>query len=135
MRVVLDTNVLVSALVYGGNPREILQTAIAGIIDLSVSESIIQELQDVLRRPQFGLTAQYVQNAVSEITAIAEWETPGKHHSIVAEDPADDLVLDCGVAADADYLVTGDRHLLRIGSLGRMRIVTPQELIGILGRS
>jgi putative PIN family toxin of toxin-antitoxin system len=134
VRVVLDTNVVVSALVYGGNPRQILQAAIAGTIDVPVSESLIQELQEVLRRPQFGLSAQYVRNAIAELTTIAQWETPDQHHHVVEEDPADDLVLDCAVAAEADYLVTGDKHLLRLGRLGRVEIVTLQDFVGILGK-
>lgn len=50
------------------------------------------------------------------------------------EDPADDRVLDCAVAAEADYLITGDMHLLHLRNLGGVKVVTPQDLIGILGK-
>ncbi len=132
MRVVLDTNVVISALVYGGNPRKVLEAVISGTIQMSVSEALIQEVQEVLRRPQFGLSLQFVHNAVAELSSLAEWVAPTKHHRLVEEDPSDNLVLDCAVAAEADYLVTGDSHLLRLQKCGEVRIVTPQEHVEVL---
>lgn len=134
IRVVLDTNILISALVYGGNPRKVLEAVISGTIQMSVSEALIQETQEVLQRPQFGLSIQFVQNTVAELTSLAEWVAPKKHHQLIKEDPSDNLVLDCAVAAEADYLVTGDSHLLRLQKCGEVRIVTPQELVAVLER-
>jgi putative PIN family toxin of toxin-antitoxin system len=131
-RVVLDTNVLISAVVYGGNPRKILEAVISGTIQMSISEAIIQEVQEVLQRPQFGLSIQFVHNTVAELTSLAEWVTPRKHHQLIKEDPSDNLVLDCAVAADADYLVTGDSHLLRLQKCDEVRILTPQALVELL---
>jgi putative PIN family toxin of toxin-antitoxin system len=134
-KVVLDTNVLISAVLFGGNPRSILEAALSGAIEISVSESIIQEFQTVLSRPRFGLTAQFVQNVVAELTALAEWVTPDKHHQVVTEDLSDNLVLDCAIAAGAQYLVTGDAHLLQIQSYQEVTIITPQDLLQILQRT
>lgn len=130
----LDTNVLISAIMYGGNPRKVLESVISGSIQISVSEDLIQELQDVLQRPQFGLSIQFVHNTVAELTALAEWVAPKKHHHLVEEDPSDNLVLDCAVEAEADYLVTGDSHLLRLQKCGKVRIVTPQDILEVLQR-
>ena len=132
LRVVLDTNVLVSAVVYGGNPRRVLQAAISGAVDISVSEAIIKEFQEVLQRPQFGLSVQFVHNTIAELTSIAEWVVPTKHHHLVDDDPSDDLVLDCAVAAEADYLVTGDDHLLRLKKFGNVKIVNSQAFVEVL---
>jgi putative PIN family toxin of toxin-antitoxin system len=132
LKVVLDTNVLVSAVVYGGNPRKVLQAAISGAVDLSVSETIIKELQQVLQRPRFGLSVQFIQNTIAELTSIAEWVVPTKHHQLVDEDPSDNFVLDCAVAAEADYLVTGDDHLIRLKACGSVRIVNSQQFVEIL---
>jgi putative PIN family toxin of toxin-antitoxin system len=132
MRVVLDTNVLISAVVYGGIPREILQAAIAGTITLSISDALIQELQGVLQRPQFSLSIHFVQNTVAELTAVADWVMPQKHHSVIETDPSDNLVIDCAIAAEADYLVTGDNHLLRLGRYGNVQIITPQNFVSML---
>ncbi len=131
-KVVLDTNVLISAIVYGGNPRAILEAALAGTIELAISPPIMEEFQGVLGRPQFGLTPQFVHSTVAELAALAEWVTPQKHLQLVQEDPSDNLILDCAVAAEAEYLVTGDDHLLKLKACGAVRIVSPQEFVEIL---
>jgi len=131
--VVLDTNVIVSAIIYGGNPQDILQAAVLKRIDVFISESLVAELQDVFQRPQFGLSIQFVQNAIAEFTTVAEWVVPQKHHDLIKDDPADNLILDCAVAAEADYLVTGDKQLLRLGKCGKVIIVNPQDLVSLLG--
>jgi putative PIN family toxin of toxin-antitoxin system len=132
LKVVLDTNVLVSAIVYGGNPRKVLQAAISGAVEISVSEAIIKELQDVLQRPKFSLSVQFVHNTIAEMTSIAEWVVPTKHHHLVNDDPSDNLVLDCAVAAEADYLVTGDDHLLQLKKCGSVKIVNSQQFVEVL---
>lgn len=134
LRVVLDTNVLVSAIVYGGKPRRVLQAAISGAVDLSVLDAIIKELQDVLQRPQFGLSVQFVHNTIAELTSIAEWVVPTKHHQLVDDDPSDNLMLDCAVASEADYLVSGDEHLLRLKKCGRVKIVNSQQFVEVLAQ-
>ena len=131
-RVVLDTNVLISAVLYGGNPRTILEAALSGAIEVAVSEAIVQEFQAVLLRQRFGLSVQFVHNVVAELTSLAEWVTPEQHHQVVTEDPSDNLVLDCAVAANAQYLVTGDAHLLRLQSFQGVAIITPQHFIEVL---
>ncbi len=132
-KVVLDTNVLISAIVFGGNPREILQIAVAGGIGLVISEDIFAEFQAVLARPQFGLTSQLVHGAAAELASLAEWVTPLVHMELVKDDPADNLILDCAVAAGADYLISGDSHLLKLGTCGKVQIVSPQEFLKAFG--
>ena len=134
MRVVLDTNVWISAVVYGGHPQEIVQAATAGMIDVFVSEALMEELQAVLRRPQFGLRLQFVQNTIAELGALVHWVVPEKHHQLVDEDPSDNVVIDCAVSAEADYIVTGDKHLLRLGKCGATHIVTPEAFTNSLSR-
>jgi putative PIN family toxin of toxin-antitoxin system len=129
MRVVLDTNVLVSAFVYGGNPRRIVELVVSGEVEMSISEPLVQELQDVLLREQFDLNPQLVRTALAELSAIAQSIVPQKHHTLIKEDPSDNLVLDCAVEAGAEYIVTGDRHLLRLKKCGKVRIVNPQQFV------
>jgi hypothetical protein len=129
MRVVLDTNVLVSAFVYGGNPRRIVELVVSGELEMSLSEPLLQELQDVLLRAQFDMNPQLVRTVLSEISAMAQSVVPRKHHSLIKEDPSDNLVLDCAVEAGADYIVSGDRHLLRLKKCGKAKIVNPQQFL------
>jgi hypothetical protein len=132
LKVVLDTNVLLSAILFGGKPRQILEAAFEGSIRTFVSQAMINELQSVLDRPKFGFTSQISQSIVSEIASIAEWIEPTRHHAIVKEDPADNDILDCAIEAKADYLVTGDNHLLRQVECSGVEIVNPDKFLGIL---
>jgi putative PIN family toxin of toxin-antitoxin system len=119
MRVVLGTNVVLSAVLFGGKPRQIVEYALAGTIRLFMSGPLIAELQGVLQRPKFGFAPQIVQSIVSELTSIAEWVVPQKHFRLVRDDPADNHVTDCAIAAEAEYLVTGDKHLLQLVKAAR----------------
>ena len=131
MRLVLDTNVLVSAFVYGGNPRRIVQLVVSGEVEMSISEPLVHELQNVLLREQFDLNPQLVRTALAELNAIAQWVVPKKHHTLIEEDPSDNLVLDCAVEAGADYIVSGDRHLLRLKRCGSVKIISSQQFLSL----
>ncbi len=135
MRVVLDTNVVVSAILFGGKPQEILKAAVAGDLRLCISEAMVTELQGVLQRPKFGFKAQIIQSVISELTLLAEWITPTKHFNFVKADPADNQVIDCAVEASADYIISGDKHLLQQGKCGKVEIANPDAFIKILARS
>jgi len=132
MRIVLDTNVVVSAILFGGKPQEILEAALAGDFRLCISEPMVVELQGVLQRPKFEFNRQIVQSIVSEITLLAEWVTPTKHFELVEDDPADNDVIDCAVEANADFLISGDRHLLQLGTCVNIQIVSPDSFFNIL---
>jgi putative PIN family toxin of toxin-antitoxin system len=131
MRVVLDTNVLVSAFIYGGNPRRIVELVVSGELEMSISDPLVQELQEVLLRQQFDLSPQLVRTAIAEIGSVAELVVPRKHHAVIEADPDDNHVLDCAVEAGADYIVTGDGHLLRLKKFGKAKIVNPQQFLSL----
>jgi putative PIN family toxin of toxin-antitoxin system len=134
MTVVLDTNVVLSAILFGGKPRQVLEAALSGTVRLFVSEPIIAELQRVLQRPKFGISAQFIQTVVSEFTAIAEWVEPTEHFEVVVDDPTDNQFIDCAVAAKVDYIVTGDNHLLKLGQYGKIKIVNADSFTTILSK-
>lgn len=134
MIVVLDTNVVLSAVLFGGKPRRVLESAVGGTIQLSVSEPILAELKTVLQRPKFGLSAQFVQTVISEVAGIAEWVEPVEHFEIVTDDPTDNWFIDCAVAAKADYLISGDNHLLKLGRCGKTKIVNVDDFLAVLSK-
>jgi putative PIN family toxin of toxin-antitoxin system len=133
-KVVLDTNVVLSAILFGGKPRQILEAAIGGTIKICISGQTIAELERVLHRPRFGFNSQMVQTIISEITAIAEWVEPHIHRQLVVNDPGDNMFLDCAIEGKVDYLVSGDHHLLSIGNCKGMQIINPDGFIEILAR-
>ena len=132
MTVVIGTNVVLSAILFGGKPKQVLQMALSGNIQLAISESLVKELQGVLKRPQVELSAQLVQTIVSEYASIANWIEPSEHFNVVVDDPSDNYFIDCAVAAKAGYLITGDRHLLKLGTFKMVKIVNVDAFIDIL---
>jgi putative PIN family toxin of toxin-antitoxin system len=114
-RVVADTNVLVSALQFGGRPKQLLDLAVDGHIDLAISEAIVQETLRVLR-DKFQRTTEELAETSRQLRIVGRMVTPTKSIKAVAADPSDDRILECAVAATAEIIVSGDKHLLDLGS-------------------
>ena len=125
MRILLDTNVLVSALLFGGLPRVLLRTAVRGALTFVTSPALLDELEDVLVG-KFGFGRVVSRLTRAEIEALADLVEPDELHR-VSRDPDDDEVLAAAVAGRADVIVTGDRDLLALGVHQGIRILTPRE--------
>jgi uncharacterized protein len=97
-RVVADANVLVSAVQFGGKPKQLLDLAVDGHIDLALSEAILQETLRVLRN-KFHRTPDEVEESDKQLRVIARVVTPTETIKAVAADPSDDRILECAVAA------------------------------------
>jgi putative PIN family toxin of toxin-antitoxin system len=125
LRVVLDTNVLVSALAYPGSiPGRILNAWHEGELDLVLSRYILDEMVRVLPRlPRIPLTPAEIRDLADSFLFVAEIVEPSTTPDETLRDPADQLVLGTLRAAQADYLITGDNDLLALGK--RYPIVTP----------
>jgi uncharacterized protein len=120
-RVVADSNILISALLRGGNPLERLELARTGQIELTVSDDILKETSPVLR-DKFGVLYADVAEYLQQITDFAIYVTPTEKLDAVPGDATDNKVLEAGDAANADTVVTGDAHLLSLGAFGGIRI-------------
>ncbi|GAB6061381.1 putative toxin-antitoxin system toxin component, PIN family [Deferrisoma palaeochoriense] len=128
-RIVCDTNVLVSAVLFGGPPREVLKEVISGAVVGAVSLAICREVEEVLQRPKFGLTGDQVAEILDAIRETFHLVSPKEAVEAVAEDPDDNRILEAALAAGAQVVVTGDRHLLRLGAYRGIRIVSPQAFL------
>jgi uncharacterized protein len=119
--VTADTNVYVSALAFGGKPLQILEIAAQGLIRLSISDAILQETIRVL-----GGKFRWEEAALREVDAllrsIAEVVAPTQAVDVVKSDPPDNRVLECAAEAKSDYIVSGDRDLLKLGHFGHTPI-------------
>jgi putative PIN family toxin of toxin-antitoxin system len=129
LRVVLDTNVLISAILFGGKPRQILEKAIRGEIRLSISEPILEELSGVLRRSKFDYSPEMIQFILTELTGIADFVNPSEAIDIVLEDPDDNRILECAVEAEANYIITGDFHLLKLSRYRNIEVLNGIEFL------
>jgi uncharacterized protein len=109
VRVVLDTNVVVSAhLNSEGYERSVLDLALSGKLRMFVSEAVLREYESVLRRPKFRLKSLHVSRSLRLLRAEAKMVAPYSQVS-VARDAGDNRFLECAEAAKADYLVTGNQ--------------------------
>jgi putative PIN family toxin of toxin-antitoxin system len=110
IRVVLDTNVVVSAhLNDQGYERHVLDLALTGRIGLVISEHIFAEYEGVLRRPKFAIAPKQIATSLRLLRAAARVVSPSRTVT-VARDPDDNCFLECAEAGRADYLVTGNRR-------------------------
>lgn len=139
MRVVLDTNIVVSALIWGGVPHRLLQAAVAGDILLFTSAVLLDELRDVLGREHLASRLIHKRSSVDEAIhrygELAIVVSPEATPRIVPNDPDDDHVIACAVAAGAHLLVSGDRHLLRLEAFDGIAIVTVGQALALIDRT
>ena len=134
MRVVLDTNVIISGLNFPGNERMALELALRGRFELFLSWFILGEVSGVLTR-KFGWDQERAVRAISTLQNAATIVEPPRLEEVIEGGHADNRVLECAVAANADYLVTGDRrHLLPIGEYRGTRIVNAPRFLSMLNQ-
>ena len=133
MRVIADTNIVVSGLLWTGGPRLLLDAARAGVIELVTSPVLLEELADVLQRPKFAdrlrqahVSAMEVAEGYAMLATVVE---PEAIEPVIDADPDDDHVLACAMAAAAEMIVSGDAHLLSLEEYGGMRIISVTQAL------
>ena len=135
MRVVLDTNVIISALNFPGNERMVLELALRGRFELVLSWFILGEVAGVLTR-KFGWDEEPTAQAIRVIENAATVIEPPRLEEVIESGHPDNRVLECAVAASADCLVTGDRrHLLPIGEHQGTTIVNAPRFLLLLAQA
>jgi len=127
-RVVADTNILVSALQFGGKPKQVLDLATDGLVDLCISEAIMAETLRVLR-DKFGRTPEWLVDADRLLRVLARLVTPSETLQVIEADPSDDRILECAIAADAEVILSGDTHLLSLGSFRAIPVQRVAEFL------
>jgi putative PIN family toxin of toxin-antitoxin system len=126
---VLDSNVFISAVAFGGKPREILDLAVKGLIEVAVSDDILEEIKEVLEGNKFQFPAKIVYALITEIEDLADLVEPKKGIGAILDDPEDNRVLECAVESGANGIISGDYHLLALGSMGKIKIMNPDEFL------
>lgn len=133
MRTVVDTNLIVSGLLWHGAPRQVLDGAREGKLSLFTSAILLAELEDVLQRDKFAerlaqanVTAHQLVLGFAALAALVE---PAVISPVVEQDADDDAVLACAVAAQAEQIGSGDGHLLRLKKYRDIPILTAAEIL------
>ena len=136
MRLVLDTNVVASAVLWGGMPRLLLQAGREKRVDLFTSAALLAELTDILGRRKFdkkiAASTLTVDQFVDRYAALAALVRPSPTPRI-APDPDDDVVIGTALAAKADLIVTGDKPLLSVAEYQGVRLVGVSQALQIIG--
>ncbi len=125
VRAVLDTNVLISALLYGGSPREVLRLATDGEVIGITLPALLEELSRILVQ-KFSAPSSFARAVLVSLSDSFEIVEPKQRIHILADEP-DNRVLEAGVEGRVDYIVTGDKALLALKSYKRVRIVSIEE--------
>ncbi|MDN5344028.1 MAG: uncharacterized protein PWQ18_139 [Clostridia bacterium] len=132
-KIVLDTNVLVSAIGWGGPPGRILEACLYGKLKLYISPALLDELSEVLARPKLKVIAGH-----PDLPVILTWLASPEHlvipdfePCVIARDPDDNKVLACALAAKADAVISGDEHLLALRVYEGIRILRAAEAVKI----
>jgi putative PIN family toxin of toxin-antitoxin system len=130
VRVVADTNVYISALNFGGTADEVLALARTQAILLFVSPSILQEVEGVLLS-KFQWSAARTRQAIAGIREFAQVVQPKESVHVIKDDEPDNRVLECALEAQADVLITGDRHLRQLRIFRNIRILSPGDFLAV----
>ena len=130
MRVVLDTNAVVSALLFSGISSELVSLWQSNLITLLLSREILDEYLRVFSYPKFGLSEGEIKELVQEeILPFAEVVKPKRHLRVVQRDPSDDKFIECAVAGKARAIISGDKDLLSLGRYRQIRIQSPVQFL------
>lgn len=137
MRVVLDTNVVVSAhIAPAGSPGEVLTRWMRREFELIVSAAILVEYEQVLRRPHIVARHQMSEadltDVIDDFRDVATLVQVTSRLNVVAADPTDDMFVECAVDGDAAYIVTGSKHFLEVGTYQEIQIVPPEAFLILL---
>jgi len=129
VRVVADTNILVSALLFGGPPEQVFLAGLRGEIQLLISLSLLQELEKVLKE-KFKLSFHLVREIIEEVREVAEIVEVSSHIKAISYPDEDNRVLECAVDGKAEFIVTGDtKHILPLKEYGGIKILSPSEFL------
>jgi len=131
-RVVLDTNVIVSAVISDGKPRQLLRRGIENRFSMVTSDLMLKELALVLRRPKLKTNPVEIRRITLALFNSAEVVDVKSKLKVVEEDPKDDVVVETAVDGRADFIVTGDGHLLKLERFMGVKIMSVEEALRIL---
>lgn len=127
LKVVLDTNVYLSGIIFGGNSRHILDILIEKKIIAIASPAILLEISQKLEK-KFNWSKEQILVTVKTLAKTAKIVNPQKRLTVVKADKNDNKIIEAGVEGRVDYIITGDKHLLRIKEYQNIKILSPSRI-------
>jgi len=132
-KVVIDTNIYISAIFWGGKPREVVDLGRDRSILIFTSLDIEKEIAEKLST-KFKLDEEEVNKVLLDFSTFTMPVKVIKRIQVVADDPDDDKFIDCAMACKGDYIVSGDRHLLELKEYAGIRILQASEFLSIISK-
>lgn len=129
MRVVCDTNVLFSGILFGGKPRELLRLCSSGKVTNFTSPALLKEVEEVLMRPKFGLNEEQVYGIIRLFRDTFSIVRPEISLSVITADPDDNRVLEAASSAQAEAIISGDAQLLELGQWNEIPVLPPADFL------
>jgi len=129
MKIILDANIFISSFFWGGNPRSVLDRVIKGTDKLFITKEILDEIESVMGRPKFHIEKEKVAYFINSIEEIGNMVIPKKRINNGSKDKTDNKYIECGIMADADYIISGDDHLLELKEYETIKIVTARDYL------
>ena len=136
---VLDTNVWLSGIFWKGNPSKIIQLGETGKIEIVITKPILEEILEILKRESkfqrfLGDRRIVMEDLIRKILSISKFVETKSHIELIEKDPDDNKILEAAVESKADYIISGDAHLLDIKSFGETKILSPKQFLDLYYR-
>lgn len=128
IKVVLDNNVLISALFWKGAPYRIFKKVLEGAILNFTSPEILKELKQKLLE-KFKLPPEKVKEFLEIIIFNSQIVYPRKKLNVIKKDPADNKIIECALEAKVSFVISGDNHLLEIKEYKGIKIISPKNFL------
>ena len=137
IRAVIDTNIVVSAFFWGKQPRQVLDAARNKQFHMITSDVLIEELHDVISRPKFASRLAQIGETPESLLessyhTLVEVVEPATIPPVILDDPNDDALIACALGGTADYIVSGDKHLLNQAHYQHIKIVEIKPFLDII---
>lgn len=129
MKIVCDSNILFSGILFGGKPREILHHCSSGTLDNFISPDILKEVEEVLLRPKFGLHDEQVYEIIQLFRNTFTLVTPESRLSVITTDPDDNRIIEAAHAARANAIISGDADLLNLVAWNNIPVVSADTFL------
>jgi putative PIN family toxin of toxin-antitoxin system len=129
MKIVLDTNVLISGIFWEGNESKILKACKTEDLINYISPEILNEFYRVLLYPKFKLSSDEIESALETVIKLSNIVNPEIKIDIIKDDPIDNIFIECAITANANYIVSGDKHLLKLKEFKGIQIANCRKII------
>ena len=134
-RIVIDTNVLVSAFGWAGKPRQVFTQVLDANFELIVSEKQLVEVRRVLTYPRLKFTPEEQARFLEVLARASRIVETHNELDVIKEDPPDNALLEAATEHNAKYVISGDNHLLKLKEYQSIKILTPAEFMALLKQS